>query len=172
MAATPSSPATSLISDRTRCPGCNAAVPAIASQLARYECTCGKWELETGLLVIPNMGPAGDPPAIVKVSNPLWKQVVGHPKAVAKQQGKGGELLAETHHDVPQHITLDQMAAMVSRSKRTLEKLIGRKKNPLPDPDIPGGGGKPNEWLWERIRPWLEGEYGRQLPETFPTGHH
>jgi hypothetical protein len=67
-----------------------------------------------------------------------------------------------------QYVTLDNMAAIVSRSKRTLEKLIGRKTNPLPDPDIQGSGGKPNEWNWERIRPWLETEYNRKLPTIYP----
>ena len=69
----------------------------------------------------------------------------------------------------PQYVTLDQMAAMVPRSKRTLEKLIGRDSNPLPDPDIQGGGGKPNEWDWHRIRPWLEQEYGRKFPADYPN---
>lgn len=70
--------------------------------------------------------------------------------------------------DSRQFVTLDQAAASVSRSKRTLEKLFRRRKNPFPDPDIQGGGGKPNEWAWERIRPWLEAEYARKLPAVFP----
>jgi hypothetical protein len=68
-----------------------------------------------------------------------------------------------------QHVTLDEMAAIVNRSKRTLEKLKRRRTNPLPDPAIGGGGGKPAEWLWPAVRPWLEAEYGRKLPERFPT---
>jgi hypothetical protein len=66
------------------------------------------------------------------------------------------------------YVTLDNMAASVSRSKRTLEKLKTRKKNPLPAPDVEGGGGKPDEWLWSAVRPWLEKEYRRKLPEQFP----
>src|SRR5262249_23319983 len=69
-----------------------------------------------------------------------------------------------------QHVTLDGMAAIVNRSKRTLEKRIARKRNPLPQPDIEGGGGKPHEWLWPSVRPWLEQEFGRKLPERFPGG--
>jgi hypothetical protein len=69
-----------------------------------------------------------------------------------------------------QYVTLDQAAAIVNRSKRTLEKLATRKKNPLPDPDVQGGGGKANEWNWAKLRPWLEGEYGKQLPVRFPSG--
>lgn len=67
------------------------------------------------------------------------------------------------------YVTLDQMAASVKRSKRTLEKLKTRALNPLPQPDVAGGGGKPDEWLWHTVRPWLESEYGRNLPERFPA---
>jgi hypothetical protein len=65
------------------------------------------------------------------------------------------------------YVTLDQMAATVSRSKRTLERLKTRKRHPLPAPDVEGGGGRPDEWLWSRIRPWLAQEFGKQLPEHF-----
>ena len=68
----------------------------------------------------------------------------------------------------PQYITLDRMAALVSRSKQTLENRKTRKKNPLPDPDIPGGGGKADEWEYEKVRPWLEGEFRRMLPDRLP----
>jgi hypothetical protein len=70
--------------------------------------------------------------------------------------------------DAPVYVTLAQMAAMVNRSKRTLENLKDRKKNPLPDPDVTGGGGKADEWLWDHIRPWLETEYGRSLSKFNP----
>jgi hypothetical protein len=43
---------------------------------------------------------------------------------------------------IGQYVTLDQMAATVHRSKRTLEKWKTRKKNPLPEPDVEGGGGE------------------------------
>jgi hypothetical protein len=67
------------------------------------------------------------------------------------------------------YVTLDQMAAIVNRSKRTLERLKNRKRNPLPAPDLDGGGGRPDEWLWSRIRPWLAKESGKQLPQHFPA---
>jgi hypothetical protein len=70
-----------------------------------------------------------------------------------------GELLA----DVPVYVDLDQMAAAVGRKKAALEKLKSRKANPLPDPDIHGGGGVKDEWDWNRVRPWLETEFGRRL---------
>ena len=65
-------------------------------------------------------------------------------------------------------ITLDMAAATVQRSKNTLRKYMGRKRDPLPDPDIQGMGGKPSEWRWDSIRPWLEHEFGRKLPENYP----
>jgi hypothetical protein len=70
---------------------------------------------------------------------------------------------------IPQYVTLDQIAAAVSRSKRTLEKLKTRSNNPLPSPEVEGGGGKPDEWDWSKIRPWLEAEYSRKLPEKYPS---
>jgi len=70
------------------------------------------------------------------------------------------------------YVTLDQMAAIVNRSKRSLERLKSRKKNPLPDPDCEGGGGRPDEWLWSKVRPWLEKEYSKQLPEDYPAHRH
>jgi hypothetical protein len=65
-------------------------------------------------------------------------------------------------------VTLDQMAAVVNRTKRTLEKLKKRTQSPLPVPNVTGGGGKPDEWDWDKVRPWLEKEFGRSLPEQFP----
>lgn len=69
----------------------------------------------------------------------------------------------------PQYVTLCQMAAIVHRSKRTLEKTRKDLSDPLPDPEIKGAGGKPSEWRWDAIRGWLAKKFGRlQLPERFP----
>jgi hypothetical protein len=68
-----------------------------------------------------------------------------------------------------QYVTLDQAAAVVNRSKKTLERLKSRKNNPLPNPDIEGGGGKPDEWNWDTIRPWMEKEYKRPLSRKYST---
>jgi hypothetical protein len=67
-----------------------------------------------------------------------------------------------------QYVTLDQMAAILQRNKRTLERLKTRRTNPLPLPDVEGGGGRADEWLWHKIRPWLEQESKRILPERYP----
>jgi hypothetical protein len=64
----------------------------------------------------------------------------------------------------PDYIDLDQAAALVNRSKRTLE----RKSGVMPLPAVEGGGGKKAEWLWNELRPWLEKEYGKVLPDRPP----
>jgi hypothetical protein len=69
----------------------------------------------------------------------------------------------------PDYVTLDIIAIYLRRSKRTLERLKEREPNPLPSPDIEGGGGRADEWLWATLRPWLQEEFGRQLPERFPS---
>jgi hypothetical protein len=68
-----------------------------------------------------------------------------------------------------QYVTLDKIAAIVNRNKKTMERLKKRKSNPLPDPAVEGGGGKPDEWIWSNVRPWLEKEFNRPLPEQYPT---
>ena len=67
-----------------------------------------------------------------------------------------------------QYVTLDQMAALVNRSKKTLARKVNASGSDMPDPDVQGGGGKPHEWKWSTIRPWLERQFNRQLPERFP----
>jgi hypothetical protein len=72
------------------------------------------------------------------------------------------EEVADAAHDC--YVTLDKAAAMVGRSKKTLE----RYKRKMPAPTVKGGRGKPNEWLWSVIRPWLEKTFDRNLPKRFP----
>jgi hypothetical protein len=86
-----------------------------------------------------------------------------------KRQAADGKPANEALPAAMQYVTLDQAAATVNRSKRTLEKRANRKKNPLPDPAVQGAGGKPSEWIWTDLRPWLEQEYGKRLPERFPA---
>jgi hypothetical protein len=63
-----------------------------------------------------------------------------------------------------EYVTLDQMAAMIGRRKRTLERWKTRKVNPFPPPDVKGTGGKPDEWVYSKVRAWLESESNRKLP--------
>jgi hypothetical protein len=94
----------------------------------------------------------------------------GTMRSVPGLTGFGRAFLLEQRRrsDAPEYVDLDQIAAIVNRSKSHLEKLKRRLKNPLPDPDVRGGGGKKDEWIWSRIRPWLEAEFNRHLPEAFP----
>ncbi len=70
--------------------------------------------------------------------------------------------------DIECYVTLQQAAAMVSRSKRCLEGY--KKDDPsMPLPRIEGGGGKPAEWAWNELRPWLEKKFDRPLPVRFPA---
>jgi hypothetical protein len=66
------------------------------------------------------------------------------------------------------HVTLQQVAPIVNRSKRTLERLQ-KADETFPIPDVEGGGGKSNEWSWAKLRPYLEEKYGRKLPDRFPA---
>lgn len=86
------------------------------------------------------------------------------------QQGEGEKPKpADADADTPQYVTLDQMAALVNRSKKTLERAMNAANSDMPKPDVEGGGGRPHEWRWNRIRPWLETKYARLLPKQFPT---
>jgi hypothetical protein len=69
--------------------------------------------------------------------------------------------------DADCYVTLLQMSAIVQRDKRTLRRLC--EDETLPAPAIKGGSGKPNEWRWRDVRPILEKEYGKPLPDTFPA---
>jgi hypothetical protein len=103
-----------------------------------------------------------NPPDVDEMRVDEVRQLLDGPTPPADPPADPGKTIA--------YVTLDQMAAIVNRSKRTLERLKYRKANPLPDPDVPGGGGKPDEWDWDKMRPWLEKEYSKHLPKQFP-GH-
>ena len=64
-----------------------------------------------------------------------------------------------------QLVTLDQIAAMVHRSKRSLERY--RKRMPVPR--VRGRRGRPHLWAWAEVRPWLEATFDLRLPEQFPA---
>jgi len=64
------------------------------------------------------------------------------------------------------YVTMSQMAAIVSRGKKTIVRLVER--GILPQPDIEGGGGKPHEWRWATVKPILESQFDRIMPAIFP----
>jgi hypothetical protein len=68
--------------------------------------------------------------------------------------------------EVPQYVTLAQCEGISRRKKRTLQ--ADNTAGKLPAPNVRGGGGKPNQWLWTNIRPALEKLTGRSLPVRYP----
>lgn len=78
-------------------------------------------------------------------------------------KGRGDVTAAEDPEAPDQYVTLGQMAALISRSKHTV-----RKWTDLPAPDVKGGGGKPDEWIYSKVRPYLEKKSGRKLPIRLP----
>jgi hypothetical protein len=73
----------------------------------------------------------------------------------------------EAPNDLPDYVTLNQAAAPIHRSKRTLERYKTNGK--LPEPAVEGGGGKPDLYDWKVMRPWLESEFRMILPEVHPA---
>jgi hypothetical protein len=71
-------------------------------------------------------------------------------------------LEADGQNEVIDYIQLDEAAALVKRQKKTLERALAAGR--MPQPDIEGGGGKPHEWEYLKLKPWLEMTYGKRLP--------
>jgi hypothetical protein len=92
------------------------------------------------------------------------------PEALAAAVREAVAILAESkappHADLPDLVTLDQAAASVHTSKRTLERH--KTSGTLPQPKVKGGGGKSAQYDWKVMRPWLEQTFGMKLPERFP----
>jgi hypothetical protein len=61
-------------------------------------------------------------------------------------------------------VNLDEAAAIVHRSKKTLERYLSK----MPAAYVQGGGGKPSLWKWAELRPWLEKQFVPDLPKRFP----
>ena len=80
----------------------------------------------------------------------------------AAPKGEGTPVGVE--HDC--YVTLDTMANYLRVAKKTMERRYADGK--LCEPDIEGGGGKAHQWKYARIRPFLETEFARQLPERWP----
>jgi hypothetical protein len=70
---------------------------------------------------------------------------------------------------VPDYVNLAQVAAMVKKSKRTLERY--KSEGTLPAPVVEGGGGRPDLYDWAIMRPWLAETFGwnlNRLPLVHP----
>jgi len=64
--------------------------------------------------------------------------------------------------ELPDLVTLDQAAAVVNRSPAALRHY---RNQGMPKPFVQGTKGKPNEYRWDEMRPWLEDTFGRPVPE-------
>ncbi len=90
-----------------------------------------------------------------------------------ERQFSGAEPLEtpEGEPEIEDHlVTLNQVAAVVHRSKRTLEKYR-RHDDPekrLPDPHIRGGGGRPHEYSWQAMKGWIQRVFGYRASDLPP----
>ena len=74
----------------------------------------------------------------------------------------------ERKHGLRCRVTLQQVAPLVHRSKRTLERW--KQEGELPKPEVQGGGrGNADYWRWDELRPALETKTGISLPTRFPA---
>jgi hypothetical protein len=87
------------------------------------------------------------------------------PEAAPDGEREGRPAIPPT--ELPDLVTLDQAAAAVHKSKRTLE--LHKTKGKLPEPSVEGGGGRADLWDWKTLRPWLEAKFGIKLPTKYPA---
>ncbi len=93
--------------------------------------------------------------ALVRIADPCTA-------SIAVLEAIGGE-----RGPAPQYVTLDQIATYIKKGKRTAERWKTAGK--LPPPNVEGGGGKADYWIWSTVRPVLEQLTGRKLDEVFPN---
>ncbi|MEX2171540.1 MAG: hypothetical protein WD851_19630 [Pirellulales bacterium] len=87
-------------------------------------------------------------------------------RLMAGLRERSSKKLPTTDYDY--HVTLSQMAAIVSVSPKTIRRNLYDAAK-LPAPAEEGGAGKAHKWAWSIARPILEQEFNRQLPEVFPA---
>jgi hypothetical protein len=76
---------------------------------------------------------------------------------------------ASTAPEIPDYVTLLQVAAMMKRTKKTLE--LRKAKRTLPPPAVEGGWGRADLYDWAVMRTWLADEFNfplDRLPEVHP----
>jgi hypothetical protein len=101
-----------------------------------------------------------------------WQAWLRSIRAAAEAMGEG--LAARTPDPAGNGETADdyayvdsaQIAALAHVSKDAIQKYRYHKddKKRMTEPDRKGGGGRPNQWKWTNIQPWLERTFGRQFP--------
>jgi hypothetical protein len=108
--------------DATRCPGCETPTPAEAQFVREYDCPqCGRFRLHTCTLTLP-VAAVGSPPAVIRTGSPYWLQITGAAPLQPVQPITTGPPApagqpASARAEAAQYVTLDQAAALVSRSK-------------------------------------------------------
>jgi hypothetical protein len=70
--------------------------------------------------------------------------------------------MLEPPAELPEIVNLDQAAALVNKTTNGLRHY--RNKG-MPKPHIRGTKGQPNQYLWSEMRPWLEKQFNRRIPE-------
>ncbi len=94
-----------------------------------------------------------------------------HLRAQALDWQNACEVLAEMARErleveVDEVVTMSQIGAFLSVSKRTVENW--RNADQIPPPDIHGVRGTAHKWYWSKVRPHLEKLARRPLPLAFP----
>lgn len=65
-------------------------------------------------------------------------------------------------------VSLDQIALMANRAKKTLEKYKAEGK--MPKPDVTGGRGRAHKWRLGKIKVWLVEMFGEDCRLDLPFG--
>jgi hypothetical protein len=99
---------------------------------------------------------------IVERATAALERIQARREQESEAELRPGKLSPEAPAELPDLVTLDQAAALVNRQPNGLRHY--RKKG-MPKPQIQGRKGKPNEYLWSEMRPWLEETFGRKIPE-------
>jgi hypothetical protein len=161
--------------DQHACKGCGAPVPAGLDYDDVCE-NCLEWRFKRVLKfaldtpALPGAGimmPRG-------VYCPVWERVP--PSEVKRLKGlttppasPASQPVSASLGPADQVVDLDQIATVVHLKKRSMEKYIRRKEDPLPDPDFPAEvSGKAHHWNWSTVRPWLERNFNLPIPQQFP----
>jgi hypothetical protein len=92
-------------------------------------------------------------------------------KVCARMTSVTSPLADGTEDREKQYVTRDQVASLVKRNKDTVADWFNHDPA-APEPAVEGGGGRRHEYLWVKVRPWLEKRTGRSLPILFPDLGH
>lgn len=119
-----------------------------------------EWQMyATGLRELPSLQ------SLEKEWHEYMREIDSAPSALIPSPPASGD----SDFDPTQFVTLDQIAAMTKRSKRTLQQWQ-KKDGTFPLPDIEGGGGTAAYWKWSNIVDYLrEKSRNASLPVRFPS---